>query len=213
MSTSFSLLRRLQYDELSKVNLEGKLLDIGGGKRSEYPGLLKGTHTIDVADLQNEKGVDLVFDAQKPFPIKDDAYDGVIMFNVLEHLFDYQNAVNESFRVLRPGGRIVGTTPFLFNVHGSPSDYFRYTKPALEEILKKAGFVGVSVRELGTGAFSVIYHLLYGFYRFDLIKECAMRFFTFLDRLFLRLKKTNMISSAYMPLGFFFEARKEGQPK
>jgi ubiquinone/menaquinone biosynthesis C-methylase UbiE len=78
------------------------------------------------------------FDIQEVFPLESESYDHTIAINVLEHIYKYQNVVNESYRVIKKGGSVIFITPFMFNVHGSPDDYFRYTKSALLNILKEA---------------------------------------------------------------------------
>jgi len=40
-------------------------------------------------------------------------FDAVLSFDVLEHVPDYRKALGEFFRVLKPGGRIVLTAPFI----------------------------------------------------------------------------------------------------
>ncbi|GMU73916.1 MAG: hypothetical protein AMXMBFR44_1150 [Candidatus Campbellbacteria bacterium] len=193
---------------MSHLTINGKILDVGGDKKSGYHELISGTHTIQVANIKEGVDIDMTFDAQKPFPLKDESYDGVIMLNVLEHLFGYQNAVNESFRILKQGGVLVGSTPFLFNVHGSPDDYFRYTQSALERIFADAGFTEIHVSPLGTGAFSVLYHALFGLYRFAVVKEGMMLLVRFLDRVISWIKKDSHFSPRFMPLGYFFVVKK-----
>jgi SAM-dependent methyltransferase len=204
----FSLLRRLQYEELTRLTIDGRILDVGGAHESGYHELIKGTHTFEVANIMASPKVDFVFDAQERFPIEDNVYSGVILLNVLEHLYNYKNAVSESFRVLKSGGVLVGAVPFLFSVHASPDDYFRYTRSALEQIFRDAGYTDIVIKELGTGAFSVIHHLLFGLYYFDFIKELAMKICMFLDSIISYIKKDSYMSERSMPLGYFFEAKK-----
>lgn len=203
-----SLLRRLEYKRLSEITLEGKILDLGGSKHSGYHQLLRGNHSIEVANLSDETDPDLKFDIEKKFPIEDGAYDGIICLNVLEHIFNYQNAVEESFRVLKSGGVMIGSTPFLFRVHRAPEDYFRYTKSALQKIFEKEGFKVLKICELGTGSFSASYHLRSGIYRAFFVEKISMKSSTFLDKLLRIIKKENSLSEKYMPLGYFFVVKK-----
>jgi SAM-dependent methyltransferase len=207
MSKTYSLLRRAQYEELKKFKIDGNVLDLGGARRSGYHELIGGAHTIHVANIQAGDDVDLVFDAEKEFPIDDETYSAVICLNVLEHVFEYQHAVNESFRVLKKDGVLIGSTPFLHAVHGSPDDYFRYTRSAFEKIFRKAGFREVEIKELGTGAFGVIHELLSGLYRLGFIKE-ILKYQTVFDKLLWLIKKDNKLTEKFMPLGYFFVARK-----
>ncbi len=203
-----SLLRREQYKELAKLSIDGKILDIGGSKKSGYHELIGGAHEIVTGNIDESYGTDLIFDAQERWPFEDDSFDAVLFVNLLEHLYRYDVAIAESLRVLKRGGKVVGVVPFMINVHGSPNDFFRYTKSALERELSDAGFTEIVVRAQGTGAFSVIYHCLLGFVRWYWMATPLVAFFKGLDRLVWWIKPHNRMSAEYMPLGYYFEAKK-----
>lgn len=203
-----SFLRREEYKMLATLSIDGPILDIGGSKKSGYHELLKGDHTITTANIDESYGTDVIFDAQNTWPFPDALFSGVLFVNVLEHLYDYRAAVNESFRVLHTGGTIAGVVPFMFNVHGSPADHFRYTRFTLERMLADAGYLDVQVKELGTGAFSVIYHCLLGFVRWNWLADVLIPLFGGADRLISSIKPGNRMSGTYMPLGYYFEAKK-----
>ncbi|NQU10570.1 methyltransferase domain-containing protein [bacterium] len=61
--------------------------------------------------------------------------DGILCSEVLEHVADYRVAIAEIARVLRPGGRVLITCPFLYPLHG-PADYWRFTPQALDLLLR-----------------------------------------------------------------------------
>lgn len=63
----------------------------------------------------------------------DESFDLVVSDQVLEHVEgDPFKAVAESLRVLRPGGIAVHATVLLFQIHGYPSDYWRFTPDGLQ---------------------------------------------------------------------------------
>lgn len=201
-----SLLRREEYKALSNLTLQGKVLDVGGSKRSGYHELIRGEHSFIVANLEESYGTDMVFDAQETWPFEDASFDAVLFINVLEHLYRYEQALDECARVLKEGGKVVGVVPFMFNVHGSPNDHFRYTRSTLELLLAERGFDPIRIQELGTGAFSVIYHCLLGFVRWDWLASLLIPVFSGLDRLVHALKPDSAMSAREMPLGYYFEA-------
>jgi SAM-dependent methyltransferase len=89
---------------LDGVNVVGLDLDI--------PSLIKGREGMNF--LPTDSGVALTAfvsgDAYRlPFP--DGAFDAVICSEVLEHLIDYEQALAEIARVLKPGGRFAPTVP------------------------------------------------------------------------------------------------------
>lgn len=52
---------------------------------------------------------------------KDNTFDIVIMIEVLEHVIDDERVINEIYRVLKPGGKLIVTAPnklFPFETHG-----------------------------------------------------------------------------------------------
>lgn len=203
-----SLFRQEEYRALSRLTIDGPILDVGGSKKSGYHELIQGNHTITTGNIDESYGIDVVFDAQERWPFEDASYNGVLFVNLLEHLYHYDRALAESFRVLRPGGVLAGVVPFMFNVHGSPSDYYRYTRFALERMFAEAGYEEIVIEELGTGAFSVVYHALIGFMRPRFVAAAGMQVAQSLDKLVARLKPSNKMGSATMPLGYYFEAKK-----
>lgn len=203
-----SLLRKEEYLTLSKLSINGRILDVGGSTLSGYHELIKGEHTFVVGNIDDKYGIDINFDAQKVWPFDKASFDGVLFINLLEHLFDYNIAISESYRVLKDGGIVAGVVPFMFNVHGSPNDYFRYTASSLEMLFKLTGFNSISVKELGSGAFSVIYHNLIGFVRWNWLASVLIPIMRLLDKVIMLIKPDNKMSAKYMPLGYYFEARK-----
>jgi len=204
-----SFLRQEQYRAIQRLEVNGEILDVGGSHTSGYLELIKGEHTVLVGNIDASYGIDVNFDAEKPWPFDNGRFNCVLFINILEHLFDYTHALNEAYRVLRKGGRVVGVVPFMFPVHGSPSDHFRFTRFTLERILKNAGFHNIEVNELGTGAFSVVYHALIGFVRWNWMVTPLIALCRLGDRFLLFLKKDNKMSSKFMPLGYYFEAVRE----
>jgi SAM-dependent methyltransferase len=208
-----SLLRKCEYEEISKIKIDGKILDLGGDKRSGYHELIGGDHRIEIVNLNEACVPDYKFNLEENFPLKEEICDAVICLNVLEHVFNFQNIINESFRILKPGGKFIGATPFLFNIHGSPDDYFRYTGSALSRAFKIAGFQETKIKELGYGLFSVLYQLKFGLYRPNFIKLIAMNISVFLDKLIFHkilksIRPDHHLTQKHLPLGYFFEVRK-----
>ncbi|HWH07273.1 MAG TPA: methyltransferase domain-containing protein [Candidatus Paceibacterota bacterium] len=203
-----SLLRREEYRVLSTLVIDGEILDVGGSTKSGYHELMQGTHTITTANIDAAYGADLIFDAEKAWPIADESYDAVLFINVLEHLYDHRMALREAYRVLRPGGTLHIAVPFMFNVHGSPNDYFRYTKSALTRLLNDSGFAHAEIRALGTGGFSVMYHTALGLLRWRWLSFPILNLAVALDKAFQRIRPENSMDAEHMPLGYYAAARR-----
>lgn len=81
-----------------------------------------------------------IFGDATKLPILDGTFDTVLLLEVLEHLRCPRQALEEVSRVLRPGGRMVLTMPFLYPIHDAPHDYQRFTVHGLARELDAAGF-------------------------------------------------------------------------
>ena len=87
-------------------------------------------------------------------PCVDQSFDNVLTLNTLEHIFDAKEALLEMYRVLRPSGRLIISTPFLYPIHGHPDDFFRPTPSWYFGALGSCGFRTVEVIPLSWGPFS-----------------------------------------------------------
>jgi SAM-dependent methyltransferase len=74
----------------------------------------------------------------------DESYDLVVHFQALEHVQRANELLAECYRVLRPGGTLFCTVPSIFEYHGVPDDYRRWTRRGIEADLQGAGFEEVS---------------------------------------------------------------------
>jgi SAM-dependent methyltransferase len=71
------------------------------------------------------------------------AFDVVLCEQVIEHVVD-PNAAAENLRgLVRPGGHVIVSTPFLIRIHELPmygmKDYWRFTPRGLQTLLERAG--------------------------------------------------------------------------
>jgi ubiquinone/menaquinone biosynthesis C-methylase UbiE len=138
--------------------LTGILLDVGCGKMpykeillhpegqtEKYVGL---DLDIPVADTYSVVKPDLLWDGQT-IPLEEECMDSVMLTEVLEHCFDPATLLKETYRVLRKGGHLFITVPFLWPLHDMPYDEYRYTPSSLERHLVNAGYKNIEVKALG----------------------------------------------------------------
>jgi SAM-dependent methyltransferase len=208
MLKNYSIIRRQEYIELKNLNLAGKILDLGGSKKSGYHELLNSNSSITTVNIDSSYGCDLIFDIQEKFSLADNEFDYCLALNVLEHIFNFQNVFQEANRVLKPNGKFIFAVPFMHQIHGSPDDYFRYTKSSLIKLLEQNNFSEIEIKELGFGLFSLIFSLVGGslpiclrpfFMNCAIIKDkiCSVIF----GARYQELKKR-------IPLGYFVVAKK-----
>lgn len=142
----------------------GAVLDIGGGggRASHYRFLSLTPETaIKTVDVATRSSTDFVLDiTRERVPVPDASQDCALLFNVLEHLNRHDVVLGEVWRLLRPGGKILGTIPFLINVHPDPHDYVRFTQEALAELFVRNGFTVRTLVPIGRGPFLAAYEQL-----------------------------------------------------
>jgi len=73
----------------------------------------------------------------------------LIATEVFEHCPDPEIVMKEIWRVLKPGGILFFTVPFLWNLHETPHDEYRYTPFALKRHLIQSGFTEIEIQAMG----------------------------------------------------------------
>lgn len=73
-------------------------------------------------------------------PVEDQRFDAILFNQVMEHVPDPKAVLNELFRVLKPGGRMIYTAPLFYEEHEQPYDFYRYTQFAVRYLFEGAGF-------------------------------------------------------------------------
>ena len=152
------LLGRILRDyTFSEIELSGKVLDLGSGSDSpSYKPFMryKEPFSITYSDFLKE-GENLVkLNLEEPIEIEKESFDCITCFSVLEHVYNYENVVRESYRILKKGGEFIGSTPFLHIFHPDPYDYFRYSHQALVRLFEEERFTCERMVYLGFGPFS-----------------------------------------------------------
>lgn len=104
------------------------------------------------------RAADVVADLHD-LPVPDAAFDAVICTEVLEHVAEPARVLDELVRVLRPGGSLLVTVPFVGPLHEEPHDHYRYTNHGLRGLLGRAGFTAIEVEPL-TGYWATLSHVM-----------------------------------------------------
>ncbi len=116
---------------------EARLLNLGAGFRPSPPGFLP-------IDREALPGIRVVGDTSD-VPVRSGSLDGILCETVLEHVPDVERAFAELDRLLKPGGRVFLTLPFLWPYHASPHDYRRWTSSGVARDLRGFEIVDVGL--------------------------------------------------------------------
>jgi len=96
---------------LRGVNESSIVLDVGAGT-APFSVLFKPFKSFKV-DVLPYEGMDFLTDLHRQLPIKDASFDVLIMSHLLEHISEPLGLLEESYRLLRPKGKLILTIPFL----------------------------------------------------------------------------------------------------
>lgn len=115
----------------------------------------------------------LVFYGGGRFPFKDCKFDFLFHTEVLEHVFEKEEFLEECYRVLKRDGEMLFTVPFQARYHYIPFDYWRFTPSALERMLITAGFGHIKITPRGNDITVAVYKTLCVIYRMILTGNFA----------------------------------------
>jgi SAM-dependent methyltransferase len=130
--------------DAERIPARPHVLNIGAGGEIEDEITRAGVRVRSI-DVDPRRNPDIVASLEHLTPIADGSTDAVFAMEVLEHVRNPVLAVSELYRILRPGGVLVGSTPFLLGIHDHPYDFFRFTFHGLRSLFRH--FEQVTLRE------------------------------------------------------------------
>lgn len=148
-----SITRSLFNLAIERYEMMGKVLDLGSknGTSSYYQHIKQSDDCqITFTDLVPAPGVVQV-DVEKVFPFPDCTFDTVISFHLMEHVYDFWKMPSEIHRVLKPGGRVIVSVPFIHEYHADPTDYWRMSSDAVVKLFQSAGLKVLNEQLVGEG--------------------------------------------------------------
>ena len=204
-----SILRILQKNEFRKYKLSGKCLEFGANHKIQRNFLYKDSEKYQIfySNIDNKNKSFIKINLIKKLVHKK-KYKNIIIFNVLEHLSEVNIAFKNLNSLLDSKGKILGSTPFLYRVHGAPNDYNRFTKSYLQKILKEKKFTNIKINEIGLGPFLASFSLLRGFFKYlPIIYQILLTLVIIMDKILFYTMKTD--PKKIYPIGYVFSAIKK----
>lgn len=192
---------------------KGKFLDIGCGDMPYKDLILSHVEQYDTLDIEERaNGVKFIGSAENMDMIESETYDTAACFEVLEHVPDPFQAVNEIKRILKKDGIAIISVPHLSRLHEEPHDYYRYTHYGMKYILESKGFEILETKTTGsilsflghqisTLAVGLVWHI-------KIIKSITFFFNKWLCVLPCYYLDKTLLKNSVFPLGYIFVARK-----
>jgi len=152
------------------LNTNGIMLDVGCGEGRHIFGIMQQNPLMQCIGLDMDKnslkkaeegyayfktlsqaGADFLIGSAYSIPLPDNSVDVVICSEVLEHLHEYNDAINEIHRVLKPGGKFYASVPASWpekicwalskDYQNQPGGHLRiFNQKSLIEEIKLSGF-------------------------------------------------------------------------
>ncbi len=150
----------MQYDwnqwfesKLRELAKEERVVDAGGGhpfqkRMARYKELFKNTR-YETLDSAPRYAPTIVGDIHA-LPFSDGSVPAILCVSTFEHINDPKRAAEEMYRVLKPGGKLLLFTHFIYPYHARPGIYgdtFRFTDEGLRFLFRQ--FTRVEVKKQG----------------------------------------------------------------
>jgi SAM-dependent methyltransferase len=140
-------LYRMLSESISDYRLAAPAVTLNIGSGGEIESTINGAGARPTSvDIDSSRKPDIVASIERLHMIQDASFDAVFCMEVLEHVRDPFAASSEIKRVLRPGGVVIGSTPFILGIHDAPNDFYRFTEHGIRHLFRELVEVEVTPR-------------------------------------------------------------------
>lgn len=165
---SITVLSTCRHTQRGLTANHRKILDIGCGTGITQEafksygwvvGVDNSEHALRFCKLRGQFRL-IQVDVEEHLPFKQDTFDTIFAFDVLEHLNNDANVINELYRICKKGSYVVITVPayqFMWSKHDESLHHKRrYSKEALKKAVQDAGFTLKKLSYFNTILFPLI---------------------------------------------------------
>lgn len=150
-----AIIKRAIIDFLPTQKL-GAVLDYGAGN-SPYRKYINCDRYISADLTQNiTNKIDYLIEPNTPLELVGGSFDCILLLDVLEHIDDPRFTFSEMRRLLKPGGSVYLSVPFIYREHETPNDYVRYTSFGICSLISNQGGQVLQMRKVGNLFFTLV---------------------------------------------------------
>jgi SAM-dependent methyltransferase len=128
------------YLQTQVPSVDGPVLEVGSkeyGSTSSFRTLYQGSEYVGL-DMADGTGVDVVADLTQGIgPLREGHFALVICCSVLEHVTRPWVFAENLTRVVRPGGKLFMSVPWVWRYHPYPDDYFRFSHKGVMQLFDR----------------------------------------------------------------------------
>jgi len=148
-------LQHAHYIPVLQAHISGHVLDVGCGPvpyYELYSERMTGNVCVDWGNSVHAQDmldhfVDL--NAEGPLPFPDAHFDSIVASDMIVHITRPHVFLAELNRVLKPGGKVVITAPFVYWMGEYPHEYMHFSEFALKHLATEAGFETLHLEAYG----------------------------------------------------------------
>ena len=167
----------------NNINLKGKIANLGSGKKNEYDNYIcKDASLIENYDFFKTDKKTKQLNLEKKFILKK-KYKSIILFNVLEHIYNQDQLIKSINKSLKKGGKLELFVPFMFRYHDDPKDYHRVTHTYLVNFLRENGFK-TKITLIAVGQSNIILEILFRYFKLGIVKYSFAIFLILINYIF-----------------------------
>jgi SAM-dependent methyltransferase len=201
----------LHYQKAIQNNASGYLLDCGCGDvpyYGIYKHLITDSYCIDWEySPQEQVHVDQFVNLNEKFTIPHE-FDTILLSDVLEHIAEPKQLLQELNKLLKPNGKIIIMVPFMYRLHEEPHDYYRYTEHGLRHLLNVSNYTVTEIESYG-GIVDVLFDMLNKvFFNTHRRSKILFKIYTLINKIGY-FKRVNNARKYSFPMGYTLVAHKK----
>lgn len=130
---------RIYIEDFLKANghrIKGRVLEVANNHYTKMFGGANITHSDVLHINENHPGATIVADLGSPMNVGENLFDCIILTQTLQFIYDYKQAMENCYKILKPGGCLLLTVPGISHIGKDPWNwYWSFTSFSVRRML------------------------------------------------------------------------------